>query len=280
MNGMDWGLFADKVQLALENSEQGDPQSGTSGLEVEFNILDRELMPAGQIGYGPEARSFADYLDGEGLPEWVRDHFQLEVFRWMAEVTTKPCFSARATAAQARLLEGVMLDTLAEISQTFGASFLALHGNIPRPIEVSAEDIPSGWNLARQRYLRRCVELFGDSLATAGIHTNHSFPEALLSWDFFHLPLADRQGRTLVDYRNQAVIRATRFIAVSAASPFAWEEVDGTQEVVLTGDDARRLLAFPNPEGLDVPGLYTSHNDYLGISYGLVRSGVRFGANN
>ncbi len=288
MNGMDWGLFADKVQLALENSEQGDPQSGTSGLEVEFNILDRELMPAGQIGYGPEARSFADYLDGEGLPEWVRDHFQLEVFRWMAEVTTKPCFSARATAAQARLLEGVMLDTLAEISQTLGASFLALHGNIPRPIEVSVEDIPSGWNLARQRYLRRCVELFGDSLATAGIHTNHSFPEALLSWDFFHLPLADRQGRTLVDYRNQAVIRATRllrplcpvFIAVSAASPFAWEEVDGTQGMVLTGDDARRLLAFPNPESLDVPGLYTSHNDYLGISYGLVRSGVRFGANN
>lgn len=285
---MDWGLFADKVRLALENSEQGDPQSGTSGLEVEFNILDRELMPAGHVGYGPEARSFADYLDGEGLPEWVRDHFQLEVFRWMAEVTTKPCFSARATAAQARLLEGVMLDALAEISQTFGASFLALHGNIPRPIEVSAEDIPSGWNLARQRYLRRCVELFGDSLATAGIHTNHSFPEALLSWDFFHLPLADRQGRTLVDYRNQAVIRATRllrplcpvFIAVSAASPFAWEEVDGTKEVVLTGDDARRLLAFPNPESLDVPGLYSSHGDYLDISYGLVRSGVRFGANN
>ena len=288
MSSTDWGLFADKVQLALENSEQGDPQSGTSGLEIEFNILDRDLRPVGQVGYGPEARSFADYLNCEGLPDWVRDHFQLEVFRWMAEVTTKPCFSARATAAQARLLEGVMLDVLAEISQTFGASFLALHGNIPHRIEVSAEDIPRGWNLARQRYLRRCVELFGDSLATAGIHTNHSFPDALLSWDFFHLPLGERQGRTVVDYRNQAVIRATRllrplcpvFIAVSAASPFAWEEIDGSQEVVLTSDDARRLLAFPNPDILDVPGLYSSHRDYLDISYGLVRSGVRFGANN
>lgn len=288
MSGTDWGRFADKVQLALENSVQADPQSGTSGIELEFNILDRELAPAGQVGYGPEARSFADFLNGEGLPEWVRDQFQLEVFRWMAEVTTKPCFSAHATAAQARLLEGVMLDALAEISQTFGASFLALHGNIPRRIDVSAEDIPRGWNLARQRYLRRCVDLFGDSLATAGIHTNHSFPEALLSWDFFHLPLADREGRSLVDYRNQSVIRATRllrpmcpvFIAVSAASPFAYEEVDGRHEVVLTGNDARRLLAFPNPETLDVPGLYSSHGDYLDISYGLVRSGVRFGANN
>jgi succinyl-diaminopimelate desuccinylase len=288
MSDTDWGRFADKVQLALENSEQGDPQSGTSGLELEFNILDRELTPVGQVGYGPEARSFSDFLNGEGLPEWVRDQFQLEVFRWMVEVTTKPCFSARATAAQGRLLEGVILDVLAEISQRFGASFVALHGNIPRHIEVSADDIPRGWNLARQRYLRRCVELFGDSLATAGIHTNHSFPEALLSWDFFHLPLADRQGRSLVDYRNQAVIRATRllrplcpvFIAVSAASPFSWEEVDGRRQVVLAAEDACRLLAFPNPETLDVPGLYSSHSDYLDISYGLVRSGVRFGANN
>ena len=58
---------------------------------------------------------------------------------------------------------------MAAISQAFGTSFLALHGNIPRQIEVSAEDIPRGWNLARQRYLRRCVALFGNRLATAGI---------------------------------------------------------------------------------------------------------------
>ena len=96
------------------------------------------------------------------------------------------------------------------------------------------------------------------------------------------------RGERVVDYRNNAVIRATRllrpmcpvFIGVSAASPFAWEEVDGREQVVLTGQDARRLLAFPNPETLDVPGLYSSHSDYLDISYGLVRSGARFGANN
>jgi succinyl-diaminopimelate desuccinylase len=288
VNAVDWGRFADKVQLALENSAKADPQGGTSGLEIEFNILDEQLVPVGQVGYGPEARSFADYLNREGLPEWVRDRFQLEVFRWMTELTTEPCFSARATAAQARLLEGILLDTLAEIGQNYGASFLALHGNVPHRLDVEPPDIPRGWNLARQRYLRNCLELFGDKLATAGIHTNHSFPEALLSLDFFHLPLSQRQGRTLVDYRNQALIRATRllrpmcpvFIAVSAASPFACGEVEGRDEVVLTGDDSRRLLAFPNPETLDVSRLYASHGDYLDISYDLVRSGVRFGANN
>jgi len=284
----DWGRFAEKVLLALENSQQGDPQGGTSGLEVEFNILDRDLTPVAHVGYGPEGHSFADYLHDERLPEWVRERFQLEVFHWMTELTTQPCFSARATAAQARLLEGVLLDTLADIGHSFGTSFVALHGNIPHPAEVNGTCIPGGWNLARQRYLRRCVDLFGDRLATAGIHTNHSFPDTLLSWDFFHLPLSERQGRTIEDYRNQSVIRATRllrpmcpvFIAVSAASPFACEEVDGRSEVVLTADDSRRLLAFPNPEDLDVPGLYASHGDYLDISYRLVRSGVRFGANN
>jgi succinyl-diaminopimelate desuccinylase len=288
MTGDEWGRFAEKLQLALDNSQQGDPHGGTSGLEVEFNILDPELAPVGQVGYGPEGRSFADYLNVEALPEWARGHFQLEVFQWMTELTTQPCFSARTTAAQARLLEGVLLDTLADVGQAYGASFLALHGNIPRPVEISNVNIPKGWNLARTRYLQRCVELYGQSLATAGIHTNHSFPETLLSWDFFHLPLADRQGTTLIDYRNQAVIRATRllrpmcpvFIAVSAASPLAWEDIGGHPEIVLTIDDSRRLLAFPNPESLDVPGLYASHRAYLDISYGLVRSGVRFGANN
>ncbi len=288
MTRTEWVRFAEKVRLALENSQQADPKSGTSGLEVEFNILDTDLSPVEQVGYGPEGRSFADYLRDEQLPEWAREHFQLEVFHWMTEFATQPCFDARATAAQARLLEGVLFDTLADIGRRHGTSFLALHGNIPRPFEVSSASIPAGWNLARRRYLKRCVELFGTRLATAGIHTNHSYPETLLSWDFIHLPLQERKGRTLVDYRNQQVIRATRllrpmcpvFIAVSAGSPFASEVVDGERQVILTDNDSMRMLAFPNPEELDVPGLYASHRDYLDISYGLVRSGIRFGANN
>jgi len=288
MKRSEWSRFAEKVRLAIENSQQADPKSGTSGLEVEFNILDAVLNPVEQVGYGPEGRSFADHLLEEELPEWARQHFQLEVFHWMTELATQPCFDGRATAAQARLLEGVLLDTLAGIGRNHGTSFLAMHGNIPRPFAVSPASIPAGWNLARRRYLQRCVELFGDRLATAGIHTNHSFPESLLSWDYIHLPLAERKGQTLVDYRNHQVIRATRllrpmcpvFIAVSAASPLAGEVVDGKREIVLTENDSMRLLAFPNPADLDVPGLYASHQMYLNISYGLVRSGIRFGANN
>jgi gamma-glutamyl:cysteine ligase YbdK (ATP-grasp superfamily) len=76
------------------------------------------------------------------------------------------------------------------------------------------------------------------------------------------------------------VIRATRllrplcpvFIAVSACSPVTHEEVDGNVVAVLTDTDSQRLLAFPNPEGLDVPLLYASHQDYLYISYQLVRA--------
>jgi len=284
----EWFRFAEKVQMAVESSRHDDPGGGTSGLEVEINILDGEFQPVATVGSGPEQRSFADYLHDDRLPVWVRENVQLEVFHWMIELTTKPHYSALATAAESRLLEAVLLNTLAEVELSHGEVFPTLHGNIPRPFEVGPDSIPAGWNLAHRRYLERCVGLFGVRLATAGIHTNHSFPEALLAWDYFHLPLSERQRMTMEAYRNQAVIRATRllrpycplFIAVSAASPLSWEEIDHKPTVVLTGVDSQRLLAFPNPEELDVGGLYASHEEYLRISYDLVRRGVRFGANN
>ncbi len=285
---LSWGRFAEKVRLAIETAARDNPAGGTSGLELEYNVVDRDLRPLEWVGSGPERRSFADYLHDDRLPAFARDRFQLEVFHWMTEATTPPAWSPVTTAAIGRVLEGVLLDTLAGLGLATGDDYLALHGPAPGPLEVTAASIPTGWNLARRRYLSRCVELFGRRLATAGIHTNHSYPEALLEWDFLHLPVSERHHRTLEQYRTDAVIRATRllrpfcpvFIAVSAASPVDWEMTDGGWQPVLTDVDSQRLLAFPNPEDLDVPELYTSHADYLRISYDLVRSGVRFGANN
>jgi succinyl-diaminopimelate desuccinylase len=284
----EWRKFAEKVQLAVESSLESHFESGTSGLEVEFNVLRWDLQPVLRVGWGPESRSFADYLHDRRLPTWLGDRAQLEVFHWMTEIATRPYYSALGAAYEARVLEGIVLNALSESGLSLGERFYALHGNLPLPVEVAVESIPDGWSLAKKRYLARCVELYGASLATAGIHTNHSFPETLLSWDFFHLPRHERAEQNLVDYRNRAVIRATRllrpycplFIAVSAASPLGWERADGHAVPVLNGVDSNRLTTFPNPEALDVPYLYASHADYLRISYGLVRSGVRFGGNN
>ncbi|MFI5165136.1 MAG: M20/M25/M40 family metallo-hydrolase [Thermoanaerobaculales bacterium] len=288
MNAAAWGRFAEKYQMAVASSLESHFGSGTSGLEVEWNVLDRNLAPVLRVGWGAESRSFADYLHEQRLPLWLSDRAQLEVFHWMTEVATRPYYSPRGAAFEARLLEGVVLNTLAEVGLSFGERFFLLHGNLPVPVDVGEDSIPAGWTLAKKRYLAHCVELFGASLATAGIHTNHSLPEALLSWDFFHLPRHQREGQNLVDFRNHAIIRATRllrpycplFIAISAASPLASEATNGGFSIVLTDLDSNRLLTFPNPETLDVPHLYASHVDYLRISYGLVRSGVRFGANN
>jgi succinyl-diaminopimelate desuccinylase len=284
----EWFRFAEKVQMAIESSRQDNPEGGTSGLEVEFNVLDGGFRPVASVGTGPERRSFADYLHEDRLPDWARPSFQLEVFHWMIELTTRPHFNAVATVAESRLLEAVLLNTLAELELTHREPFSTLHGNIPQSFQVNGDCIPAGWNLARRRYLQKCVDLYGDRLATAGIHTNHSFPEALLSWDFFHLPLDERRKTTMEGYRNRAVIRATRllrpycplFIAISAASPLSWEKTGEETVAVLTDIDSQRLLAFPNPEELDISGLYASHRDYLRLSYDLVRRGVRFGANN
>lgn len=285
---IDWHRFGDTVRLALETSRAEAPEGGTSGLEVEYNVVDAGLRPVERVGFGPEARSFADVLHDEALPEWARPRFQLEVFNWMTEATTRPWFHPVATAAEARVLEAVLLNTLADMTRDFGLPLLALHGVLPLPPAVTAASIPGGWNLARRRYLERCVALFGARLATAGVHTNHSLPEALLSWDFLHLPPGERRHETLESYRNEAMIRLTRvlrpfcplFIAVSAASPLWPGEADGEPVVLLSEHDSCRLLAFPNPAELDVPGLYASHAEYLRRSYALVRSGLRFGGNN
>ena len=121
----DWHRFSEKLQLAVETSCVNDPSSGTSGLEVEFNILDESLLPVARVGYGPEGRSFADFLHDERLPEWVRDRFHLEVFHWMTEITTRPFYSAIAAASEAVLLEGVLINTLADLRLSYGEAFYA-----------------------------------------------------------------------------------------------------------------------------------------------------------
>ncbi len=280
--------FAERVRLASEAALVEDPAGGTFGLEVELNILDGELRPVRRVGFGPERRSFADCMLEERLPAWARDRFQLEVFEWMVEAATAPYHDPRLAVAEARLLETVVNRALRDAELAFGAPLLALHGTIPGPVPATSEAIPGGWNLARKRYLSRCVELFGGDLATAGVHTNHSFPEPLVAWDYLHLPESERRARSLEAFRNEAVIRATRllrpfcplFIAVSAASPLAYVETGGEPRVVLAEADSMRWLTFPCPEELDPPGLYAGHHEYLKLSYELVRSGRRFGANN
>lgn len=288
MEKKDWAKFAETYAMAVESSLASHFARGSSGVEIEFNILDHGLRPVTRIGYGSESRSFADTLYDERLPAWAKSRAQREVFHWMIEFATRPYYSPVGAACEVKLLEGLLLDVLSDFGLSLSDRFFLLHGNLLSPVAPDAGSIPEGWSLAKKRYLAKCVSLFGPRLATAGIHTNHSLPEALLSWDFFHLPRRERESKTLVEFRNQAMIRITRllrpfcplFIAVSAASPLRTETAEGKPVVVFDAADSHRLLTFPNPETLDVPYLYASHEDYLRISCGLVRSGLRFGGNN
>ena len=132
---VEWFKFAEKVQMAIESSRQSNPEGGTSGLEVELNILDGDLQPVASVGSGPERRSFADYLHDDRLPEWAETSFQLEVFHWMIELTTRPHFSAVATAAESRLLEAVLLNTLAELELSHGEAFGDPARQHPAPVQ-------------------------------------------------------------------------------------------------------------------------------------------------
>jgi len=280
--------FAERVRHARRTATEQNPFGGTTGLEIEWNLLDAAFQPLQRVGAGRAARSFADVFREDLLPDWLAERTQLEVFHWMIEWTTRPHYSSWLTVAEARLLEACQINALHKASQTFGERLHAWHGNLLARVNVGHGSIPGGWNLAKRRYLERCVDLYGATLATAGIHVNLTLPEPLLAWDFMHRPTASARNGHLDSFKNRVYIDLTRrmrafsalFIATSASTPLRVDQRHGKPIVRLSSFDSVRSLTFPSPEALDLPGLYRSYKEYLRLSYDLVRRGVRFGNNN
>jgi succinyl-diaminopimelate desuccinylase len=282
--------FAEKYLLARETAIKTSLKGGTAGFELEWNMYDSSFKPVLTVGSGPDQQSFVDFLRQHIIPAWLADSNQLEVFHWMVEWATRPYYSVPGAVYEGRLLEAFLYNALARAGREFGERLYAFPGILLYPARVGHDSIPGGWNLAKRRYLERCVDIYGPALATAGIHANLSLPEPLLSWDFMHLSPSERGDAHahLDDYKNRVYIEGTRlmrafaalFIATSAATPMKAELRDGQPVVLLTDVDSNRNYTFPNPDTLDVANLYRSHEDYLHASYDLVTRGVRFGNNN
>lgn len=280
--------FAEKYLLALEESMKEKPKGGLAGFEQEWNLLDEDLRPLLTVGAGPSQHSFVDYLRAECIPGWQKQFSQLEVFHWMIEWATRPYYSPRGAIYEARLMEASLMNALHRAGLNFGERLHYWHGNLLFLTDINHQSIPGNWSLAKRRYLEKCVDLYGDTLATTGIHTNISLPDPLFAWDFMHLSASERGDKHLDDFKSEFYITATRllrafaslFIATSASTPMQAQVRDGRAAVILTEFDSIRNLTFPNPREIDLPDLYRSYNDYLQISYDLVRRGVRFGNNN
>jgi acetylornithine deacetylase/succinyl-diaminopimelate desuccinylase-like protein/gamma-glutamyl:cysteine ligase YbdK (ATP-grasp superfamily) len=280
--------FADKYRLALEQAAKDKPSGGLNGFEQEWNLLDEELRPLLTVGAGPSQHSFVDYLRADCIPPWQANFSQLEVFHWMIEWATRPYYSPRGAIYEARLMEASLINALHRAGLNFGERLYYWHGNLLFLTDVGHNSIPGNWGLAKRRYLEKCVDLYKDNLATAGIHTNLSLPDPLFAWDFMHLSAAERGDQHLDEFKSEFYITATRrlraftslFIATAASTPLQARVGNGHALVVLTENDSIRNLTFPNPPEIDLPDLYCSYKDYLQISYDLVRRGVRFGNNN
>ncbi len=280
--------FADKYLLAVEQANKEKPQSGLNGFEQEWNLLDEDLRPLLTVGAGPSQQSFVDYLRAQCVPAWQAQFSQLEVFHWMIEWATRPYYTPRGAIYEARLMEASLINALHRAGINFGERLHYWHGNLLFLTDIGHHSIPGNWALAKRRYLEKCVDLFDGTLAVAGIHTNLSLPDPLFAWDFMHLSPTERGDQHLDEFKSEFYITASRllrafaslFIATSASTPMRAEVRAGRAVVALTEFDSVRNLTFPNPSAIDLPDLYRSYNDYLQISYDLVRRGVRFGNNN
>ncbi len=284
----DPNQFAQKYQLAVQSAIESKSTGGLCGFELEWNLLDAQFHPLLTVGVGPNRQSFVDYLRADCLSPWMRGFSQLEVFHWMIEWATRPYYNPRGAVYESRLMEAALINALNRSGREFEEDLYYWHGNLLFLNPIGHDSIPGSWHIAKRRYLERCVDLYGDALATAGTHTNLSLPDPLLAWDFMHLPANERGDSHLDEYKSQYYITATRlmrafaalFIAASASTPLQGQVQDRKFKVVLTEYDSVRNLTFPNPQTLDLPDLYRSYQDYLQLSYDLVRRGVRFGNNN
>ena len=280
--------FADKYLLAVEQAIKEKPQSGLNGFEQEWNLLDEDLRPLLTVGAGPSQQSFVDYLRAECIPPWQAQFSQLEVFHWMVEWATRPYYHPRGAIYEARLMEASLINALHCAGVNFGERLHYWHGNLLSLTDIGYHSIPGNWGIAKRRYLEKCVDLYGDTLATAGIHTNMSLPDPLFAWDFMHLTPTERGDQHLDQFKSEFYITASRllrafaalFIATGASTPMQAQVRGGRAVIALTEFDSVRNLTFPNPPAIDLPDLYRSYDDYLQISYDLVRRGVRFGNNN
>ena len=280
--------FAEKYLLATEQASKEKPASGLNGFEQEWNLLDEGLRPLLTVGAGPSQHSFVDYLRAECIPPWQKQFSQLEVFHWMIEWATRPYYTPRGAIYEARLQEASLINALHRAGVNFGERLHYWHGNLLFLTDIGHHSIPGEWGIAKRRYLQKCVDLYGDTLATTGIHTNLSLPDPLFAWDFMHLSATERGDMHLDEFKSEFYITAARllrafaalFVATTASTPMQAEVRGGRAVVTLTEFDSIRNLTFPNPPIIDLPDLYRSYNDYLQISYDLVRRGVRFGNNN
>lgn len=104
--------FAEKYHLAVQSAEKQSPTGGLNGFELEWNLLDEKFRPLRTVGSGPEEQSFVDYLRAECIPPWLAKFSQLEVFHWMVEFATRPYFSPRGAAYEARIMEAILMNAL------------------------------------------------------------------------------------------------------------------------------------------------------------------------
>src|SRR5512142_490987 len=280
--------FADKYILALEQAIKEKPSSGLNGFEQEWNLLDEGLRPLLTVGVEPSQQSFVDYLRAEFISPWQTQFSQIEVFHWMIEWATRPYYNPRGAIYEARLMEASLINALHKAGVNFGERLHYWHGNLLFLTDIGHHSIPGNWAIAKRRYLEKCVDLYGDTLATTGIHTNMSLPDPLFAWDFMHIDSTERGDQHLDEFKSEFYITASRllrafaslFIATAASTPMQAQVRGGRAVVALTEHDSIRNLTFPNPPAIDLPDLYRSYDDYLQISYDLVRRGVRFGNNN
>jgi len=288
ISGKIGNTCAGKVSKALELAVK-ENETGVYGIEKEFGFTSsKSLYPLQRIGKHSAYHFLMTYGN---IPEWAKKKITPEIFDYMIEIGTDPCYSVPEAVKEAFLIETELWKAINYIRNEFPniEEILLNHGNLFKPAAITRENIPNIWGEDKKTYFIEVINSYGDSLTPQGQHDNISIPEPLVAYQYHRVRKKySTSSIAYIEFKNELYIWlasrlrafASLIIGISANTPFDYCTENNKDHTVLTGCRSSRWLKLPQIESSVCPMMLKDYEHFQRNSKRLIDEQVIIGSNN
>jgi len=268
---------------------QKESETGFYGIEKEFAFTNgKDLSPCQRIGKHSSYHFVTTYGN---LPSWLKKSITAEVFDYMIELNSDPCYSIIHSVRDAILGEIELWKAIDHLRNEFpniDEIFLS-QGTLFKPAQIEKQNIPEVWGEDKMAYLEAMIIRYGENLTPQGQHDNISIPEPLIAYQYHKVRNSKTTGSmAYVEFKNELYVWlakqlrsfASLIIAIEANTPFDYTYENGKSITILTGYQTNRWLKLPQIESSNCPFMLKDYDHFQQISHKLTDEGVIIGANN
>lgn len=279
---------ADKVVKALELAKK-ENETGVYGIEKEFGFTSsNSLYPLQRIG---KHSAYHFVMTYGNIPEWAKKKITPEIFDYMIEIGTDPCYSVADAVKEAFLIEAELWKAVNHIRHEFPnmEEIFLNKGNLFKPASIKRENIPNIWGEDKKSYFIEVINSYGDSLTPQGQHDNISVPEPLIAYQYHKVRNKySTSSIAYIEFKNELYVWlasqlrafASLIIAISANTPFDYTRENGKDFTILTGNQSSRWLKLPQIKSSVCPLMLKDYEHFQKYSKQLINEQVIIGSNN